>query len=314
MRCNCLTSNAIVRASNRTKSAREGRELRAVGQPLLVPASLGSKYLRLSMDPSASPSEREYFAIRHPDWPTTEMVFVWDELARRGHTQSRVPHHDLQLLQRALHDLERAPSTDQVIFEIVGEFGLSALRPTDEEQPRPRGAIGRSWSDCHPEEARCLRELRQSVWQEIERWYAAVRTGTSTAARSEARSRLVRLGKALGGELRGKRGKAFPPRFVQSEYCRCLFRLRRASELFDVWQWDSRRDQKIKNVAEACGLEEADLRNYLRYAKGKALREGGVTAEYQARVLAGRVCGISEARVANLLVAPGGSRASPKSR
>lgn len=266
------------------------------------------------MKPLASPPERTYFAFAHEEWWLQEFGFAADELFRRGHVLGTTrPHCDLRSLRRAFNDLAHASRKDLAIFKIVEEFGLSSLRLTVEEQ-FARLSVGPSWSDRYPDEARYLRELRKAIWREVDRWYDAARTASSPTARSRARKTLLRLGQTLGGDLRGKRGQAVSPDSVRRLYCRFLFRLRRACDLFDAWPWKSQRGLKIKHVAEACGLEAADLRNFLGYSRRKPLRKGGTTIEYQARVLTGRSCGISASRVANLLVAPGGRTASRKSR
>jgi hypothetical protein len=263
----------------------------------------------------------EYFSAHWEEWPRLLQQFV-----DHGVTEHLGPF-DLQQLAEAnlealngiLNRLRAARSRDDAAahapaISAIKDLGLAALRPSDLDRatwdpsviPRER----------HQQIAILREKIRGLVWERIEQWHRAARSGRNAALRLLGAKLLRDLGAALAGEQRGKRrDHVAQKRDVVFVYYSTLFRFRRAVALLRAWPWGGSWQHRIKMAEQACALWEGQLgsddplQSHLRLdTEGSVIRPE--TIEAAARIATARAFGITEPTVSNLLV----RRRPPKTR
>jgi hypothetical protein len=197
------------------------------------------------------------------------------------------------------------------VFIAIRQFGLEILREGEWERQRSweRMDIPESVRRAKNEEVKLLSEARALVWKQLDQWYVDARRAATRQERLEAQKNWSRVGKIMGGDLRGiRKGEILNPWLVSHTYHSRLFRLLRALHLLAVWPWDRDTGPRISRVSEACGIPEAELREFVRVdANGQHRDHAGQAAgqslspEYESRIYTARQFGLNEKRVSNIL-------------
>ncbi len=186
---------------------------------------------------------------------------------------------------------------DGAVLDAIRDLGLVALRPLE-----------RKGSD-----ATSLSELQRLIWARVAEWYRLAREGEGVADRRRGAASLLRLGRTLAGDRRGRRSaNRADPIMVCWEYKRNLRRLQRARELLRLRDLPRRSQERIALVAKACRIPRERLLLALNLdpegrPRGRSL---GMTA--QARIWIAQRHRITEQTVSNILSALGRDRRSRK--
>jgi hypothetical protein len=275
----------------------------------------------------------EFLSVEHPDYTGLEQDFcVLESLpADLSKLRSPKPKHQTLIIEfftpeeQALKDLaprllklrdtittlREKDGEGEPLFRAIRIFGLEILRESEWERQRPwkQLDIPDSVTRAKNEEVKLLSEVRALVWKQLDQWYVDARGAATQRERLEAQKNWIRVGKIMGGNLRGIReGEILNPWLVSYAYHSRLFRLLRALHLLAVWPWDRDPRTRISQISEACGIPEGDLSEFLRIdAKGQRRDHAGRAAgqslspEYASKIHAARQFGLNERSVANIL-------------
>jgi hypothetical protein len=250
-------------------------------------------------------AERIYLSACHPEFEKVLKRFVYPrvltDLRPEWLSQPlgllRYDHRQLlELVERLDNRPQDTKGREKLILELIAEAGPDVLRP-----PPQRGCPERIPFE-RPEDRRLRIRLRQAVWERLTERYATSRNRLDSGS-DDAAAFLKRVGAALAGDRRGRRQRAPHPPALRAFYYVALFKLRQARELLQWQPCSCHRDEKIRLVADACGLPEPDLREHVLSASGKPKRS--ITPEEQARIWTAREFDVAQQTVSNaLLVRP----------
>lgn len=271
---------------------------------------------------------REHLSAAHPDFELLESHFRNEEAFRKAKRVSptRV-YHDLldqgddeaaNLINGPDFDGEdsdsETPAVPRELVEardhlvadregwkavpiVLKRYGLRSLR-------RPRFTWG-----VAPEEVALEEEIQKLMWDRITAWYGIAR-GPRGARRLKAQKALKQIGSVLAGDARGRR-RTLPllPMDVLEVYHKLLYRLIRAILVLSDPGLSVPRRDRVRCVADICGLAEAGLREYLRLDENNEPTARPLEPESQARLWVARLLNVTEESVRNIL-----SGVSKKSR
>jgi hypothetical protein len=260
---------------------------------------------------------KEYLSVYHPEFIGKQLDFMYAEEGMRAMRAARwgpqvddlepqrappvrlnaidaeendeVIHPPNPKILDAVALLRQSLDRQNAVLTVLREAGLKALWPS---------ASWDAFRASTGEELRMVAEVQGLMRSQIEQWYRDARHGLTHEARRAATHNLRRMGVVLAGEQRGRGRSVVASReSVKGKYYESLYRLLRAIALLHDWPWTSTGNARIKAVAEACGLKEAALRDYLH----RDFRPGGWHPVRAAREWTCSFYGIKPKTLSNLL-------------